>query len=99
MTLPLNIIPNLPPIHQELITPVKTPDGLRYQMHASWHQFFSQLNTALQKNISNEGVIVPNQSTANIALLTNKNFALIADNQLNVAKIILNGVVKTITTS
>jgi hypothetical protein len=95
----LNIIPNLPHIHQELVETIKTPDGVRYQMHPSWHQFFSQLNSALQKNFSNEGIIIPNQSTANINLLTNKNFAFFGDNQLHVLKVILNGVVKTITTS
>lgn len=99
MSLPLNIIPNLPPIHQELVNVIKTPDGTRYQMHESWHNFFSQLNTALQQNFSNEGIIIPNQSTNNIALLTNKNFAMFGDNQLHVLKVTLNGVVKTITTS
>jgi hypothetical protein len=68
-------------------------------MHPDWHSFFSQLTTALQNNFSNEGVTVPNQTTTNIALLANKNFALLGDNEAHVLKVILNGVVKTITTS
>ena len=99
MTLPLNIIPNLPSINLPLIRTVKTPSGDVHYMHETWHACLSQLVTGMQNHFSNEGVTIPNQSTSNIALLTSKNFALIADNQLNVAKIILNGVVKTITTS
>lgn len=99
MTLSLNIIPNLPSIQEELITPIKTPNGIRYQMNPVWHSFFSQWVTSHQNSFSNEGVTVPNQTTSNIALLTNKNFALLGDNQLHQLKVILNGAVKTITTS
>lgn len=94
----LNIIPNLPTIHQEVVQLTEHPNGDKtYHMHPEWHHFFSQLTTALQSNFSQEGFIVPNQSTNNINLLTAKNNTLIVDNLLNVPKIILNGVVKTFT--
>lgn len=67
---PLNIIPNLPPIHQEIAQRIKRPDGEYLHMHPAWHQFFSQLTTALQTNFSQEGVSIPKQSTNNINLLT-----------------------------
>lgn len=99
MTLPLNIFPLLPSAQQPLVRTIKTPKGDQHFIHEAWHGFFSQLTTALQNNFSNEGVTVPNQTTANIGALTTKNFALLGDNETNQLKVILNGVVKTITTS
>jgi len=99
MNLPLNIIPNLPSIHQEFVTAIKHPDGMKYHVHPVWHSFFSQLITAFQNNFSGEGIVVPNLTTDNINLLTGKNFSFFGDNQLHQLKVILNGTVKTITTS
>lgn len=99
------LIPNLPPIHQELMQQVKLSEGegknKRYHMHPIWHDFFSQLTTALQKTISQEGVGVPAQTTSNIAALNvpSKNFTLIADNETNELKVLLNGVVNVINTT
>lgn len=97
------LIPNLPPAQQELFSVMDAPGGKRYHMHPVWHSFFSQLTTALQFNLSQEGIIVPKQTALNIAKLNvtnpDKFGATIYDNDNHVAKINLNGVFKTITTS
>lgn len=86
------IVPNLPK------GPVVDNKG---NMTELWELFFSQLITALQNNLSNEGIILPQQPTTNIAKLTGPQSigAVIYDNTLNVAKVNLNGTFKTITTS
>jgi hypothetical protein len=99
-TIPSALIPNLPPITQEMIEKIKTPMGDRYHMHSAWHTFFSEMTVVLQNTFSQEGFTMPNQSTANIASIVtggNKNNALIVDNQLNELQVILNGVLKTVT--
>jgi hypothetical protein len=70
-------------------------------LHQDWHLFFSQLVGALQKVLSNEGTLLPQQTTDNINLLTaNKSIgALIYDSTTDEAKVNLNGAWKTITTS
>jgi hypothetical protein len=66
-----------------------------------WKLFLSELITQLQNNLSNEGIILPPQTTTDIALLTSSKSigALIYDSTLDVAKVNLNGTFKTITTS
>lgn len=86
------IIPNLP--NAQMVD----KNGNMMQV---WQLFFSQLITALQNNLSNEGIILPQQPTTNIALLTSAQSigAVIYDSTLDVAKVNLNGTFKTITTS
>ena len=87
-------IPNLP----HFSIPVVTSDG---GMHTTWYQYFTQLNNELQANQSQEGNYVPLQSTANISSIESKsplpNF--LYDSDLNVLKVAINGVYKTVTTS
>lgn len=70
-------------------------------MATPWQQFFSQLLISLNTGLSNEGIILPQQTAANIALLigTQSIGALIYDSTNNLAKVNLNGTFKTITTS
>jgi len=98
------LIPNMPPINLEVLQPVKDGSGnTRYFMHPSWHNFFTQWNIEMQNNASNEGIVMPSQTATNIALLDptnpNKFGATLYDRTNNLAKININGVFKTITTS
>lgn len=61
---PFSIFPDLP--RNE---PVVNPDG---SMNMYWLMFFDALVLALQKNFNQEGIVVPQQSDANITLLTSK---------------------------
>jgi hypothetical protein len=54
--------PNLP----HPLTPVVKQGG---QMHDDWYLYFSQLTSELQNNISEEGLGLPQQNTANISVL------------------------------
>jgi len=66
----------------------------------SWKQIFSQLITQLQKNLSNEGHVVPSQGTTNIATIfadPDKSGALLYDKDTHQLKVNVNGSVKTIT--
>ncbi len=66
----------------------------------TWKQILSQLFAQLQGGLSEEGILVPQQKTENINLLTGeKNYGkLIYDSSTNKLKINLNGTFKTITT-
>ncbi len=69
-------------------------------IHPVWGAFFDNLINILQRNLSDEGIITPGQSTTDITLLTNAApFTLIGDSTTNELKVNLNGVFKTITTS
>lgn len=47
---------------------VKMPNG-DYDMHPYWKLFFDNLVMALQVNFKPEGIVVPSQTAADIALL------------------------------
>jgi hypothetical protein len=68
------------------------------QLTDSWRQIFTQLIGELQGNLSNEGYKIPEQSTANITILSNTNStrALIYDNQKNAFMACANGIFKQI---
>lgn len=59
---PFSIFPDLPRDH-----PLVNPDGT---MSMYWLMFFDQLVLALQQYYSQEGIVVPQLSAADIALLT-----------------------------
>lgn len=40
------------------------------EMSEIWYAFFQQLLQLMQQNLSNEGIIIPQQPTTNIVLLT-----------------------------
>lgn len=87
-------IPNLP--HMQ--TPVVLPTG---HIHPDWYKYFMLLTNELQINQSEEGTSIPQQTTNNISLieanLSTPRF--IYDSDLQVPKVSVNGVFKTITTS
>lgn len=85
-------IPNIP--HQS--TPLLS-DG---NMHPNWYLYFSQLTDQLQQNVSQEGTGIPKQSTANISRIeaANPTPRIIYDSDLDLGKIAINGVFKTIAT-
>jgi len=87
-------IPNLPHISTPL-----TVDGGR--IHDDWYKYFNQLTNELQINVSQEGTSIPEQTTLNINNIEAKlkTPTLIYDSDLNIPKISVNGVFKTITTS
>lgn len=69
-----------------------------------WEVFIDQLLSELQINNSNEGTVIPPQTTGNINIIAaSSNSAngirLIADSNTNELKAIVNGVVKTVTLS
>jgi len=86
-------IPNLPTEKKMIME-----DG---EINSVWYLFFSQLITAMQTNLSDEGIAAPLQSTLNIVRLnTEKSIGrLIYDQDLDVMKVNLAGIFKTITTS
>jgi hypothetical protein len=76
-------------------------DGTPAPAYLNYH---AAINTELQNNVSNEGYVVPQQNTANITNIAQKSLAqqsivLIHDNETDETKLIINGVVKTITVS
>lgn len=87
-------IPNLP--HQ--MTPITTESGL---MHPDWYKYFMQLTNEMQINQSQEGSVIPEQKTSDILKIQTKlnGPTLIYDSDLNVPKISVNGVFKTISTT
>lgn len=65
---------------------------------APWQNMLIQLITELQKNAGNEGLVMPSQTAANIALLTNSsNGTLVYDSTNNIPKVNVNGTFKSIT--
>lgn len=67
----------------------------------NWQITLNQLFNQLQSYLSNEGLKVPQQTTANINTLnTDKSIGvLLYDSNANELKVNINGVFKTITTS
>lgn len=59
---PVSIIPDLP-------RSAEVVDDQR-KLTSEWRLFFEQLILALQTNLKPEGILLPQQSAANIALLT-----------------------------
>lgn len=59
---PFSIFPDLP--RNE---PVVNPDG---SMNMYWLMFFDALVLSLQQNFNQEGIVVPQQPSASIAMLT-----------------------------
>lgn len=73
------------------------------QMTSQWNIFFNQLLTELQNNISNTGLVIPSQSATMVATLNTPpnqmaNGTLIYDTTNNLAKVVINNVIKTIQT-
>jgi len=69
-----------------------------------WSFLLNQLFNDMQTNISNEGFVIPSQTTANINRLAATgskilNGTMLYDSDLNVLKVFKNGVFKTITTT
>lgn len=96
------LIPNIPPRQHEVLEVLTQPDGSkRYMMHPAWHDFLSQLTIELQNNASNQGIVIPQQSQDNIVNFLNpqKFGAMVYDSTNNLAKININGVYRTITTT
>lgn len=71
------------------------------ELHPEWDHFFDGLISTLQKNLSNEGVVIPQQTTANItALNTDRSVgALLYDKQTNELKVNIDGEYKVVQTS
>ena len=65
-----------------------------------WRQILSQLFTQLQGGLSDEGISVPQQSSANITTLAdaNKSGTLLYDSDNHLLKVNVNGIFKTIQT-
>ena len=87
------LIPNY--IHSQVVT----PNG---HFTEQYELFMNQLTDQLQENISNEGYVVPSQSTANIDIIAasaqaQNGIRLLVDSDTNELKAIVNGVVKTVT--
>lgn len=66
---------------------------------SAWQKWFNQLINELNQNFGQEGVVMPSQSTANIALLTNAlKGTMVYDSTTNNPKVNVNGTFKTIVT-
>jgi hypothetical protein len=75
-------------------TPLITKGGI---LTDTWRNIFIQLLAELNANASDEGLIPPSQSTANIALLdTSKVGALVYDSDTNELKVNINGTFKVV---
>lgn len=85
------MIPNMP------LAKIAQPDGT---IHPAWQQYFTQLTTALQQNVSNEGYIIPPLNTSQITTLTGTNTIgrIIYDTDNGVMKINNDGTFKQIMT-
>lgn len=93
-------IPSMPDIDLPLIDMDRFKASGNMHMHPYWYGLFSQLNTQMMSNLSNEGFVPPSQPAANIALLTqSKNGTLVYDSDNDLMKVNINGTFKTITTS
>lgn len=78
---------------------IKIADSDGY-LTPEWRSLFQQLFEVLQKNMGSEGLVMPSQTSANIALLTNSpDGAMVYDVDNNLANIRINNSWKTITTS
>lgn len=79
-------------------TPVVTSTG---HMHPDWYKWHMLVTNELQINQSEEGTSIPTQTTSNIAKIEAniKTPRFIYDTDLNVPKVSVNGVFKTISTT
>jgi hypothetical protein len=66
-----------------------------------WKQIFMLLFSELQNNAGNEGIFIPQQSNANITLLTGTNStgSIVYNTDTNKAMVSENGTFKTIQTT
>jgi hypothetical protein len=78
--------------------PVVGPDGYFTE---PWETLFNQLLLQMQGYLSNNGLVVPEQSTDNINLIAPESQigTLWYDSTANALKVNINGVVKTVTVS
>jgi len=81
------------------IIPNYISGGLK-DVHPSFELFLGQLTSELQKSISNEGFMIPPQSTATINQLNTQQSvgALLYDSETNQLKVNINGTFKVIQT-
>lgn len=63
----------------------------------TWRNVLTQLFTELQSNASNESLVVPQQTTTDIAKLTNYKGGLVYDSTTNQLKVNINGTFKVVT--
>lgn len=89
-------VPNLPNILLPLVDPNK-----QNQMHPTWHLFFSQLLQEMQNNLSQQGINIPSQTTANINTIQSANPlpSFVTNSDTGEPYVAINGVFKKITTS
>lgn len=87
-------VPNLP--HPSV--PIATKTG---QMAPDWYRFFDQLISESQKNLSEEGLSVPQQTSENISVLQAgaPSPSIIYNNETHKPLISVNGVYKEIVTA
>lgn len=83
------LFPNLPTVN-----PVQENGN----WHPAWQQWFQQVTTIIQNNLSPQGFILPQQSTTTINTLNTSasKGAIIYDETTNEAKININGTFKVI---
>jgi len=63
----------------------------------SWQKFFNQLINELNTNLSDEGTVVPSQSTSNISQLTqSQNGTLVYDETTHNLMVNIDGTFKTV---
>lgn len=88
---PQTIFPSLP-----TATPLVDSDG---NMNPYWEQFFQQLITLMQTYFKNEGFVIPQLSTSDIALLTGQQSIanIIYDSTIPAFKGNIAGIWKTFT--
>lgn len=87
-------IPNLPPPNQ----PLHDQNG---NIHPAWYYFLSQITQEMQNNLSQEGIKIPMQPTANISKIQtiSPDPSFIYDSNLHTVKVAINGVFKTVQTA
>lgn len=69
-------------------------------LHPIWKGILTQLFTELQINNSNSGTVIPAKTATSVAaILPNRpNFSILGTTDTHELKVLINGVVKTITT-
>lgn len=67
-------------------------------IHPEFFELLSQLLLQMQQNLSNEGFIIPQQTSDNITQLSTQQSkgALLYDKELDLLKVNINGVFKTV---
>lgn len=71
-----------------------------FNVSTEWAQYFSQTTQQIQENFSDNGVVLPKQTSANISLLSgSSNIGLMVyDSDTNEFKININGTWKVVQT-